>query len=251
MSETQAYSRLAAVYDDIVVDRCHDRWAAYLDQRWCRDPSGVRTVLDVCCGTGLFAAELIALGYQVVGVDASASMLALARQRLGRDAILFQQTLPDLTVDGTFDAAVSTFDGLNYLSPADFGATVAALARRLRVGGWLAFDMHTEAMMDFTVANPVVDGEAGGHRFLISSDVDTDARTCDTRIEITRTRDGQMFSERHRQYFLSDDQIQSALTAAAFGTPTVTDQYTEDPIDHSSLRATWIARAATAKLTGS
>ena len=38
---------------------------------------GVGTVLDLCCGTGLLAGELIARGYRVVGVDASEAMLAL------------------------------------------------------------------------------------------------------------------------------------------------------------------------------
>ena len=45
-------------------------------------------------------------------------------------------------------------------------------------------------MMDFTVANPVVEGEADGRRFAITSVVDPGARTCDTAIEITRTGDG-------------------------------------------------------------
>ena len=41
-------------------------------------------MLDLCCGTGLLAGELIARGYRVDGVDAADAMLALlARERLG------------------------------------------------------------------------------------------------------------------------------------------------------------------------
>jgi hypothetical protein len=98
-------------------------------------------------------------------------------------------------------------------------------------------------MMQFTAANPVVHGEDGGYRFVISSDVDTDARTCDTRIDVTRVADGHTFTERHRQYFPSHDQIRAALTAAGFGDLTVTAEYTDAPLEQSSLRATWIARA--------
>jgi ubiquinone/menaquinone biosynthesis C-methylase UbiE len=47
------------------------------------DADGVRSVLDLCRGTGLLAGELIARGYAVVGVDASEAMLDLARKRLG------------------------------------------------------------------------------------------------------------------------------------------------------------------------
>ena len=78
-----AYSRLAAVYDEIVVDPCHARWAAFLHELWSSDAEGVRSVLDLCCGTGLLAEELIAEGYSLVGIDASDAMLALARERLG------------------------------------------------------------------------------------------------------------------------------------------------------------------------
>ena len=128
MRHVEAYSRLAGVYDEIVIDPCHDRWASFLHELWSADPEGVRSVLDLCCGTGLLAGELIARGYRVVGVDASEAMLALARERLGPEVALSRMTLPDLTVEGVFDAAVCTFDGLNYLTPDELRLTMAAVA---------------------------------------------------------------------------------------------------------------------------
>ena len=79
----EPYSRLAEVYDEIVVDPCHEGWAAYLDDQWRGDPDGVHAVLDLCCGTGLMTVALTRLGYRVIGVDASLPMLARARQRAG------------------------------------------------------------------------------------------------------------------------------------------------------------------------
>src|SRR3954463_12938825 len=100
MAHVEAYSRLAGVYDEIVIDPCHDRWASYLHELWSTDPDGVRSVLDLWCGTapapagvrrgldlsggpGPLAGELIARGYRVTGVDAADAMLARARERLG------------------------------------------------------------------------------------------------------------------------------------------------------------------------
>ena len=143
-------------------------------------------------------------GYEVVGVDASDAMLAQARERLGPDAPLHRMTLPDLTVEGVFDAAVCTFDGFNYLTPDELGLTMTAVSRRLRPAGWLVFDVHTDAMMEFTIANGVVAGASGGNDFVISSVVDPSARTCDTKVVLTRSRDGDPFCERHRQYFHAD-----------------------------------------------
>ncbi|HEY7009735.1 MAG TPA: methyltransferase domain-containing protein [Jatrophihabitantaceae bacterium] len=233
---------MASVYDEIVVDHCHDQWVAYLDRVWQSDATPVRSVLDLCCGTGLMSAALMARAYRVVGVDGSAAMLARARKLLGQDVPLFRQVLPHLAVDGTFDAAVSTFDGFNYLDVADLRATLVAVSGRLRPRGWLAFDMHTDALMEFTAANPVVHGEANGYDFVISSDVDTAERTCDTRIDVTGGRDGRTFTERHRQYFPSDDEIRAALRAAGFGLVSVTAEYTDTPLEPTSLRATWLAR---------
>ena len=246
MTHVEAYSRLAGVYDQIVIDPCHDRWASFLHELWSADPEGVRSVLDLCCGTGLLAAELIARDYQVVGVDASEAMLALARERLGPDAALSRTTLPDLTIDGVFDAAVCTFDGFNYLTPDELSLTMAAVADRLRPAGWLVFDLHTDAMMDFTIDNAVVAGEQAGNDFVISSVVDPVARTCDTKVELTRLRDGDPFCERHRQYFHADMDVGAALQAGGFGVTAVTEEYTHRPVDASTLSATWIARRLTA-----
>ena len=242
MYEAEPYARLADVYDEIVVDPCYDRWAAYLHELWSSDPDGVHSVLDVCCGTGLMTAELTGLGYRVVGVDRSLAMLARARHLLGPDAVLAQQTLPELTVAGVFDAAISTFDGLNYLSPGDLRATFLAVGRRLRPGGWLVFDLHTDAMMQFTMSHPVVEGESHGRHFEISSIVDATARTCNTRIVMTRTDDGDIFSEQHDQYFFSDTEVNEALAAASFVLAAVTDEYTHTSLGPSSLRSTWTAR---------
>ena len=92
------------------------------------------TVLDVCCGTGLLAQELIARGYRVVGVDASEAMLDVARERLGPEVVLSRMTLPDLVVEGVFDAAVCTFDGLNYLTPEELRRTMGEVARASSAG---------------------------------------------------------------------------------------------------------------------
>jgi predicted TPR repeat methyltransferase len=242
VSQVEAYSRLAGVYDEIVVDPCHDRWASFLDELWSVDTEGVRSVLDLCCGTGLLAGALIARGYRVAGVDASGSMLAVARGRLGPEAVLSRMTLPELTVEGVFDAAVCTFDGLNYLDPEEMRATLAAVAGCLRPAGWLVFDLHTDAMMSFTVANPVVAGESAGNEFVISSVVDPDSRTCDTRIELTRPHAGEPFSEQHRQYFHADADVRTSLQDAGFEVVAVEDEYSHQPVDTSTLRATWTAR---------
>jgi SAM-dependent methyltransferase len=235
-----AYTRLAGVYDEVVVDPCHGAMAGFLDELFGADEEGVADVLDAGCGTGLLAAELAARGYRVTGVDASEAMLARARRRLGPNATLIHATLPDLPLVGTFDAATCTLDGFTYLAPSDLAPAVESIARVLRPAGWLVFDAHTDAMMALTSSRPVVSGERAGRRFVIVAEVDPDARLCDTRIDVTA--DGAGFSERHRQYFHRDTDIRSALVDGGLEVVAVRDGYSDRPADESTLSATWIAR---------
>ena len=62
VGQVEAYTRLAGVYDEIVVDPCHGAWASFLHELWSEDEHGVHNVLDVCCGTGLLAGELARAG---------------------------------------------------------------------------------------------------------------------------------------------------------------------------------------------
>lgn len=97
-------------------------------------------VLDAACGTGRHAAELSRRGQRVVGVDASAAMLELARQRVPnaefRAGELTALPLETASVDAAVCALALTH--LPALPPA-----VAELARVVRVGGKIILsDIH-------------------------------------------------------------------------------------------------------------
>ena len=96
--------------------------------------------------------------------------------------------------------------------------------------------------MAFTASNPEVQGAERGHEFSITSRVDVRARTCDTRVEVTRSLDRDSFVEEHRQYFFSDREVRAALTEAGFGQIAVFDEYSEAAADDTTFRATWVAR---------
>lgn len=241
MNNVAAYTRLAGVYDEIVVDPCYARWADFLDALWVADSPVVHTVLDVCCGTGLMAEQLVQRGYAVTGMDASSAMLERAAALLGSSVSLVEASLPELGVTGTFDAAISNFDGLNYLSPSVFTESLGRISEHLRPNGWLVFDLHTDAMMQFTIDNAIVTGESDGNAFVIRSDVNEGERTCVTTIDVD-AREGEPFTEQHVQYFHSDYDVQYSLARAGFEEIRVLDEYTYRARDPETLRATWVAR---------
>jgi demethylmenaquinone methyltransferase/2-methoxy-6-polyprenyl-1,4-benzoquinol methylase len=93
-------------------------------------------VLDVATGTGLVAAELVRRGFEVTGLDQSAEMLAVARNRFGSRVELVQASATELPFDdATFDHLTFTYL-LRYVD--DPGATMVELARVVRPGGTVA-----------------------------------------------------------------------------------------------------------------
>ncbi|MFI7613585.1 class I SAM-dependent methyltransferase [Nonomuraea terrae] len=95
-----------------------------------------RRILDAGCGSGPLFAELRDRGAIVTGIDASAGMLEMARQRLGTDADLRVADLagPLPFPNDAFDDVIASLV-LHYLE--DWGPTLAELRRVLRPGGRL------------------------------------------------------------------------------------------------------------------
>ncbi|WP_369372906.1 class I SAM-dependent methyltransferase [Streptomyces sp. cg36] len=99
--------------------------------------SGLR-VLDVGCGAGHYAAELLRTGArQVVGVEGSEALLEAARERLGHRAVLHRHDLEEplpFLADQSFDLAVMA---LVYHHIDARAQLLAELRRVLRPGGTL------------------------------------------------------------------------------------------------------------------
>lgn len=101
----------------------------------------VRRVLDVGCGTGRHADELSRRGYEVVGVDRSASMLGIARRR-APNVRFVEADMADLELGERFDAAAILFAALSYQTTADGILSALRAARRhLEMGGVLIADV--------------------------------------------------------------------------------------------------------------
>jgi MPBQ/MSBQ methyltransferase len=102
--------------------------------------------LDAGCGTGLQTAILLDLGYEAVGLDASAGLLALARQR--QPAARFTrgdaQALP--WRDATFDLLVSCGSVLSFVPGP--GRALTEMARVLRPGGQLFLEVEHRWSLD-------------------------------------------------------------------------------------------------------
>ncbi len=103
---TEQYAKLAAEYDS--------RWSYYVrattDATIQRLPDSLGVVLDIGCGTGALLSRLqnTQAASQLAGVDASAEMLAIARDRLHPEVSLRKSWAEELPFDDcTFDTIAS------------------------------------------------------------------------------------------------------------------------------------------------
>lgn len=107
------------------------------------DVSG-RRILDAGCGSGPLSAALSDGGAVVTGLDSSAAMIDLARQRLGDDADLYVADLgaPLPFADAEFDDVVASLV-LHYLE--DWSGPLSELRRVLKPGGRLLVSVNHPA----------------------------------------------------------------------------------------------------------
>ena len=109
-------------------------------------------VLELGVGTGRIAVPVAVAGIEVVGVDTSAGMLEVARERAelaGVQVDLRQGDMRDPPVEGEFPLVAIPFRSLLHMeTDADRRSALRAVARHLAPTGRLVFDVFTPAADD-------------------------------------------------------------------------------------------------------
>ena len=140
----ETYESTAPHYDLFTAGHDYGLWLGNLLNALDKCGLRGRRLLDVGCGTGKSFLPLLDEGWEVVGVDISPAMLALAESKVAGRARLEVHDMRDLPQLGSFDLVWCLDDAINYLlTAADLRAAVAGLARNMRPGGLAVFDINT------------------------------------------------------------------------------------------------------------
>lgn len=178
------YRAIAHAYDLLNADVDYERWSNFIETCFDRFlPARPEIVLDLACGTGRMTFPLADRGYDMIGIDGSADMLAEAFDKsaarndrlyeaacrdLGlepdapdpdddaseaamalvnersRCPLFLQQDMRDFELYGTVDAAICCLDSMNYLcGDGDLDACLSCIHLYLAPGGLLIFDVNT------------------------------------------------------------------------------------------------------------
>jgi len=157
-------------------------------------------VVDLGCGSGLWAQELAKVGYRVLGIDVSEQMIAIARKRVPeaefRVGSLFDAGIPPC------HAVTAVGEVLNYLlDPKGHSEGLLALFHRVYAalvpGGVFIFDLAEPGqVLPGTVTRGFTEGE--GWVVLVETEEDAEKATLTRRIVTFR---------RITSYYRRDDEV--------------------------------------------
>ncbi|HOA31410.1 MAG TPA: class I SAM-dependent methyltransferase [Clostridia bacterium] len=148
------YDSLAEFYNRFTKDINYKQLAEFVHEQF--SGSGLfkgtdsPCVVDLACGTGSLALELLKYGYDMIGVDLSYEMLEAARDAEyevtgGSSIIWICQDMSELELHGPVSGMVCITDGVNHITDKKkLDRFFKRVCKYLDVGGMFIFDILTE-----------------------------------------------------------------------------------------------------------
>ena len=248
------YGRFAEFYDRLTSDVDYPGMAEAI-VRYTERFGGRRGIaLDLACGTGSLCEQLARRGFDVIGADASDSMLSAALDKKFDSGLPIQylrQEMTELDMFGTIDVTVCTLDSINHLP--DREAVQKTFGRVSLFGypdGLFIFDVntlykhrevlaqnaYTYDMDDFFCAWQNQYNEADGS---VDIFLDIFARLPEGSYE----RISESFTER----VWTDEEITGMLRNAGMDVLARYDGYTDEPAGGRSERVVYVAKRTEVK----
>ncbi len=241
----RAYGEFADLYDLFMEDIPYASWkdfiCGYLAKQGIRD--GI--LLDLGCGTGQMTRLLRDAGYDMIGVDASAEMLARAAQTDAEGILYLCQDMTSFELYGTVRAVVSVCDCMNYLlTKKELLACFKLVHNYLDPGGIFLFDMNSIFKYEQMGEGSFCENRPEAS-FIWDNYYDPDTRENEYDLTFFVQEEGDLyrkFEECHVQKGYTIEEIRELLEEAGFVWMGVYDGYSERPGDENAERLLFAAR---------
>jgi SAM-dependent methyltransferase len=240
---------LAASYDGLQSEVDYPALAASCETLFGCADRRIGSVLDLACGTGTLLCLFAGRGYETIGTDGSPDMLSVAAQKCSglpegvERPLLLGQSMEELDLYGTVDAAVCTLDGMNYLDGEGLRETLRRLRLFIAPGGVFIFDVNTLARFR-AMDGRAFASESGDALSLWRCRFDEDSGECVIEMDVF-SRSGRLwtrFSEEHVEHYHSEQSLTETLADAGFSVERRLDGYPGALADGEGERLVFVCK---------
>ncbi len=281
------YEGFAAVYDRFMEETPYEKWRGQLTALLSRYGVTEGICCELGCGTGTMTRLLAEEGFDMIGIDASDEMLAVAREYeaelradssispeeasedapaetadlldeadAGRSILYLCQDMREMELYGTVAAFVAVCDTMNYLEDAQDWADVLSLADNyLDPGGLFVFDLRTEAYYRQLGEQTLTDSAPEGS-YIWENHVDEETCTNEYSLELYvrediacgGSEDRYVRSvEEHVTHWISMEELKKRIAESGLQLLEIADGETLEAPDEESTRLYVVCRECTKK----
>lgn len=256
------YQDFAGVYDELMDNTPYALWADRLEllirkygvSRPERDAEEVldaerNLVVDLGCGTGTLTELMYLKGYDMIGVDASESMLNIAmekKEKSGSEILYLQQDMRELELYSTVGTIFSVCDSLNYILDEDELLEVFSLVNNyLFPGGIFIFDFNTNHKYRDIIGETTIAENREDCSFIWENFYDPEEEINEYDLTVFVRAEGdtfRRFTETHFQRGYTVEQMLALVGRAGMSVVEVLDADTGEAVTDRSQRVYVIAK---------
>ena len=242
----EPYSKLALIYDDIMVHVDYKLWANYIHSIINKWHENAINVIDISCGTGAFLIEFSTFNYQLAGCDYSYDMVAKAQTRLQANNLLipiWQDSIINISYKKKMDTVVCLYDSVNYLLKLDeLVKLLNKIYSILNKNGLFIFDICTEKNSIKYFSNFVDRDRGKNYSYTRESNYNKKSRIHSNKFEIKFFNSNTTYIEKHTQKIYYINEVINLIKNSNFKLLDVLDGFSYNNASENSLRVHFVLK---------
>lgn len=207
-----------------------------------------KSVLDIGCGTGILAAELIEKDLNVIGIDPSKEMLDIAKARVPNGKGTWIQgtvkNIPQVSVD---IAAMTGHVARVFLGDTEWKETLSSIHNALKTGGYLVFESRNPKFRPWESWNKeksfhIIEDQKHGKVEIWHELKEEDDKliSFDTHYKVLSS--GDTVVSQNKLIFRSKQEIEESLESIGFKVEYVYGDWDKTPVEEQSKELIFVAK---------
>ncbi|OOB80222.1 MAG: hypothetical protein BEN19_06015 [Epulopiscium sp. Nuni2H_MBin003] len=238
------YNEFARVYDVFMGETPYKKWYNFINTALTQNGISPKIVCDLGCGTGVLCKMFEEDGVEVIGIDGSVDMLAVAKTQ-SRNVLYLNQDISEFELYGTVDLIYSSCDTLNYLiEPAEIKNVFKLVNNYLEKDGLFIFDINTEYKYKNELGEKVFVEQNDDASYIWENFYDPKEKINEFGVTFF-IRDDYIYKksqEFHYQKAYTIEEIKQYLEEAGLIILGIYDDYTSNMYNPTTSRATFITK---------